>query len=85
MTIEFNIGDEVYYGYPEPVAGVIAQIRITEDGVAYCMQGKTAFWKAVGKNKDEAMLRSLKADLDTHIRYIEQLKKEIQELERKMK
>lgn len=85
MTTEFNIGDEVFYGYPDPVKGVISRIQISAKGVSYCMQGKTSFWSDVGATKDEAMLRSLKSDLKTHFQYIEKLKKEITDLESKIK
>ena len=84
MTTEFNIGDKVWYGYPEPQPGVIAQIRTFSSGTLYYMQGQKSGWKVVGKTKKEALLKGLKSDLKSHERYIEKLKKEIDELEKKI-
>lgn len=82
MTTEFNIGDEVWFGYPEPQPGVIAQIRIFSNSILYYMQGQKSGWKVVGKDREEALLKGLKSDLESHERYIAKLKQEIAELEK---
>jgi hypothetical protein len=82
MTTEFNIGDEVWYGYPEPQPGVITQIRIFSSSTLYYMQGQKSGWKVVGKDYEEALLKGLKSDLESHERYIAKLKQEIAELEK---
>jgi hypothetical protein len=83
MTTEFNIGDEVWYGYPDPQPGVIAQIRIFSSSTLYYMQGQKSGWKVVGKDYEEALLKGLKSDLESHERYIYKLKQEIKELEKR--
>lgn len=83
MTTEFNIGDKVWYGYPEPTKGKITKIEITASGVWYIINHKSA-WENVGKSRIEAALKGLKSDLKSHERYIAQLKQEIAELEKAM-
>ena len=82
MTTEFNIGDEVWYGYPEPQPGVIASIRIFKTSVLYYMSAHKYGCKIVGKDRNEALLRGLRDDLESHERYIAKLKQEIAELEK---
>lgn len=79
MTTEFDIGDEVWYGYPEPKKGKITEIYITSAKVLYQIDNKS-IWETVGKNEKEARIRGIKEDLATHERYIEKLKKELEEL-----
>jgi hypothetical protein len=81
MTTEFNIGDKVWYGYPEPQPGVIDQIIISSNSILYYMQGEKSGWKDVAKTRKEAALKGLKSDLESHERYIAKLKQEIEELE----
>lgn len=81
MTTEFNIGDEVWYGYPNPEKGVIKEIKISESGIWYVISGSPGVWSLVSTNSDEALLKGLKSDLESHERYIAKLKLEIAELE----
>ena len=81
MTTEFNIGDKVWYGYPEPQPGVIDQIVISSHSILYYMRGEDSGWKDVAKTRKEAALKGLKSDLESHERYIAKLKQEIEELE----
>ena len=83
MTTEFNIGDEAWFGYPNPTKGIVTGITINEKGVLYSFNGNGSGWKTVGKTENDAQLRGAKADLEVHERYIEMLKKEIAELEKK--
>lgn len=80
MTTEFDIGDDVWYGYPEPRKGNITRIYITASGVSYEINNSSE-WQIVGKNEKEARIRALKEDLASHERYIAKLKKELEELE----
>lgn len=81
MTTEFNIGDEVWFGYPTPTKGVVTGIEITASNVWYRINHKSS-WENVGRTKDEALLKGLKSDLESHERYIAKLKQEIAELEK---
>lgn len=82
MKTEFNIGDEVWYGYPEPEKGKITQITISANGIFYSING--ANWRTgyVAKSEKEARIKGIKSDLETHKRYIAKLEKELEELEK---
>lgn len=80
MTTEFDIGDEVWYGYPEPRKGNITRIYITASGVSYEINNSSE-WQIVGKTAKEAKRRAIEADLASHERYIAKLKKDLEELE----
>lgn len=82
MTTEFDIGDEVWYGYPEPKKGKITQITISADGILYSINRATWRTGYVAKSEKEARIRGIKSDLETHKRYIATLEKELEELEK---
>lgn len=81
MNTEFDIGNEVWYGYPNPVKGTVTRIIITNDGVHYEIN-KSNLWETVGRNAKEARIKGIKSDLATHKRYIAKLEKELEELEK---
>ena len=81
MTTEFNIGDEVWYGYPDPVKGKIVKISIMECGVFYNIGKHDWGEENIGKTEKEARIKGIKSDLETHKRYIAKLEKELEELE----
>ena len=84
MTTEFDIGDEVWYGYPVPHKGIVSEIIITRSCVQYGLDGKrNNYWEIVGKTEKETRIRGIKSDLESHERYIEKLKKELEELEKR--
>jgi hypothetical protein len=81
MKTEFDIGDEVWCGYPDPVKGKITGIHITKSRVRYEIDGRS-YWGVITKTEKEARIRGIKSDLETHKRYIAKLEKELEELEK---
>ena len=86
MTIEFNIGDEVWYGaYPEGARhnGKITKILVGENGVRYMITGSKEKHKHIYKTEKDTVIASLKRDIDCHLDYVEWLKKQIEIWEQK--
>lgn len=81
MTTEFDIGDEVWYGYPEQEKGTVTRIIIDEKGVQYEVNKKD-FWEIVGISAKDAKIRIIKSELAYYKSRIEKLKKELEELEK---
>ena len=86
MTIDFEIGDEVWYGaYPEGARhhGQITKILVDENGVRYMITGSKENHKCVYKTEKDTVIASLKQDIQSHLDYVEWLKKQLKIWEEK--
>ena len=86
MTIEFNVGDEVWYGaYPEGARhhGKITKIFVDEGGVRYMITGSKEMHERVYKTEKDTVIASLKQDIQSHLDYVEWLKQQLKTWEEK--
>lgn len=86
MNIEFDIGDDVWYGaYPEGARhqGKVRQIVVDENGVHYLVTGSKEKHKRVYRTERELCIDSLTHDINSHLGYVEWLKKQIKSWENK--
>ena len=78
MTIEFNVGDEVWYGaWCNPSKSVIHTITVTRDGVKYGIANTRDPHEKVYKTERELVISSLKEDIASHERYAAELKEKL--------
>ena len=86
MTIDFEIGDEVWYGaYPEGARhqGKILKIFVDENGVRYMVSGSKERHERIYRTEKELVIASLKQDIASHLDYVDWLKKQLETWENK--
>ena len=86
MTIDFNIGDEVWFGaYPEGARhqGKILKIFVDENGVRYMVSGSKERHERIYRTEKELVIASLKQDIASHLDYVDWLKKQLETWENK--
>lgn len=86
MTIDFNIGDEVWYGaYPEGARhhGKITRIFVDENGVRYMITGSNEIHERVYKSEKDTVIASLEQDIQSHLDYVDWLKQQLETWEKK--
>ena len=84
MTIEFSIGDDVWYGTYSSRSGhigTIQQILVDKDGVRYRVSGSNEYHSLVYRTEKELCVASLKQDISYHENCIKQLNEQLKELE----
>ena len=86
MTIDFDIGDEVWFGaYPEGARhqGKILKIFVDENGVRYMVSGSKERHERIYRTEKELVIASLKQDIASHLDYVDWLKKQLETWENK--
>ena len=86
MTIDFEIGDEVWFGaYPEGARhqGKILKIFVDENGVRYMVSGSKERHERIYRTEKELVIASLKQDIASHLDYVDWLKKQLETWENK--
>ena len=86
MTIDFEIGDEVWYGaHPEGARhqGKILKIFIDENGVRYTITGSKERHAKLYRTEKELVIASLKQDIESHLDYVEWLEQQLKTWEEK--
>ena len=86
MTIDFDIGDEVWFGaYPEGARhqGKILEIFVDENGVRYMVSGSKERHERIYRTAKELVIASLKQDIASHLDYVDWLKKQLETWEKK--
>ena len=82
MTIDFNVGDEVWFGaWCNPAKSIITTIVVSENGVEYWVAGSRDRHTKVYKTERELVISSLKEDIASHERYVEELKEKLKSRE----
>lgn len=86
MTIDFNIGDEVWYGaYPKGARhhSKLYQIIADEAGIGYFVEKSNERHSQIYRTEKELVIASLKQDIKSHLDYVDWLKQQLKTWEEK--